>query len=782
MQIDAQRRHASLSAGEFANFSTYPPPPGSLARGVWRAQLGQQWHSDVQSQATEDGFENEIPIEATLRWRNWSLRLNGRIDQARFAPDRVTLREIKTTSLTLPLSDEDVPARIPHHVVQLLAYREMLLRSRHELPERIELELLLIEIQSGLNQAITLGPSHETLLTQKLDLLCDFLESKRDRLQRLSQLAHTTAYPTPRPGQETIQADLASAFSKSNITLLEAPTGYGKTGVAWEFALNQLGRGPIERLVYLTGKSTGQIEAVNRLRAMLGDDSGATYWQIRNKREHCINHEFRCSPATCRFLHDLETKWQTSGLQRLYLMAGHEISLEEVKAESGQAGICPYETMRAALGFRDIWIGDYNYLFAPRSMHLLGEQADFNPARTFLIIDEAHNLPSRVESSLSHAFTLSQAEAALEDAHFHLPKTRLRRQLQLLADELAHIDRCDELDPPQTDAIIDLLLSLAQTLQQEVIDYDLLLAETADLLWTIPFVTKLWQESSETFLLWAPQRGHLQIDCLDASQHIAATLAPFHQALFLSATLSPIPAFCQRCGIDHQLPPPVHLAPPASWLEGAYDLAIDTRVDTRYRSRDRYLDTTATAIARVADSQGPTVAFFPSYAYAEKALRAFDRLFPQLRVATQPSGLSLAEQEEFVDQSLLLSDVLFLVLGSSFAEGIDCLGGRVKAAIVVSPALPEVNAFQKRRSELAERRGEKGFEVAYLQPGMQRINQALGRLVRAPGQSVKVLLHCQRFAQRQTRALLSPQYANPTYLHEDPDLEAWLASPPSSSP
>ena len=120
----------------------------------------------------------------------------------------------------------------------------------------------------------------------------------------------------------------------------------------------------------------------------------------------------------------------------------------------------------------------------------------------------------------------------------------------------------------------------------------------------------------------------------------------------------------------------------------------------------------------------------------------------------------------------------FLVLGSSFAESIDALGGRITHAMVVGPALPEVNALQRARLDEATRAGltrEQAFRRVYQIPGITRVNQALGRLVRAPGQRARVILHCQRFLEPSYASLLAPEYQLGANLLADADLTAWLA-------
>ena len=138
---------------------------------------------------------------------------------------------------------------------------------------------------------------------------------------------------------------------------------------------------------------------------------------------------------------------------------------------------------------------------------------------------------------------------------------------------------------------------------------------------------------------------------------------------------------------------------------------------------------------------------------------------------------SLAAQTAWVEESLRGADALLLVLGSSFAEGIDSLGGRVTHAMVVGPALPEVNPVQEARLAEAMAAGlprEAAFRRVYQIPGMTKVNQALGRLVRAPGQRARVLLHCERFLEPAYRHLLAPEYQAGPAIADDAGLGSWL--------
>jgi Rad3-related DNA helicase len=205
-------------------------------------------------------------------------------------------------------------------------------------------------------------------------------------------------------------------------------------------------------------------------------------------------------------------------------------------------------------------------------------------------------------------------------------------------------------------------------------------------------------------------------------------------------------------------------------------VAVDVRVDTTYRHRGGHYGTTAAAIeAMHAAARGCIAVFFPSYAYAETIQRTLEQGGSPLRVALQPRLPDLAAQTAWMEESLAFTDVLFLVLGSSFAEGIDLLGGQVTHAMVVGPALPEVNAVQKARLDAFSGLGrDTAFRRVYQIPGLQKVNQALGRLVRAPGQRAKVLLHCRRFAETSYASLLAPEYQHYREIADDAGLQEWL--------
>ena len=777
MQFSLETRTVSLSVGEFAGFSLGPVDSSGGPQGIWRAQLGQHWHHELQKRtlAEAPAAQFEVVIDGRITHRGWTFALNGRIDQ--LVGD--TLREIKSVMRPLPAEETDLRTDYPAYFLQLAAYAVL---RRALGAKQTKAELIFVEAGSGLAQTIALTAFDEALVHHQLDALVEFLNLRLRATERRRSLCFHPAFSSLRPGQETIQQDLSSVLSPpSSVLLFEAPTGYGKTGCVLEFALGQMKAGRFARLIWLTGKSTGQIQVMHTLSQMtaqnfcnlIGYKGSLPFWQVRNKSEHCVNHTFHCVRDGCDYLKDCADRWPGSGLAKFYLDDRQPRDLDTLRTAGREARICPYEITRASLAFNDVWIGDFNYVFAPDNCGLFFNQPGFDPAETLLVIDEAHNLPSRVAGAHSHRATDTDARLLLAELdHLQAPAT-LIIAMEEWTRLLASLRPAESLDPATEAEVHDHVAKLANLVSTQSMDYAALGPHHAETLWSFAQLAEFMDDSRLTKLLWVAREGELEFTCVDAAPAIGETLKAFGGAILMSATLQPYADFATSCGLESS----ATLHAPTPWRVGAYDVAVDLRVSTTFRERANHYGTTAETIEAMFGAARSAVAvFFPSYAYAESVLRALEHNGSVLRVALQPKLPDLTAQTAWIEENLALSDALFLVLGSSFAEGIDLLGGRISHAMVVGPALPEVNAVQKARMDaLAGLGRDAAFRRVYQIPGLQKVNQALGRLVRAPGQHAKVLLHCQRFAEPSYAALLAADYQMFAEVASDGDLREWLA-------
>jgi DNA excision repair protein ERCC-2 len=862
MEFSLEHRTARLSVGELADFQIGPRASGDGPQGIWRAQLGTRWHQELRSQVSAENAHAifEVALNAEIMHRGWRISLNGRIDQLipPASPTRprenpaAVLREIKTVLRPIPAAEEELRAEHPSYFAQLAAYLALARLAapihpalRPETP--VHGELMFVEAGSGLAQTIVCTAADEQGFHVQLESLAEFLDLRLRARERLRRLNFRPAFATPRPGQEDIHTRLRATLQERPVVFFEAPTGFGKTGVMLETALTLMKDGVAERVLYLTSKATGQLQVSRQLARMTGGDTatspallgqGLAVWHVRNKREHCVNSTYQCVRDACRFLHDVPTRWKQHGLSRFYLRENEDRSIEALREAGANAGLCPYEITRTALAFNDVWIGDYNYVFSPNTRGLFFDQPGFDPANTLLVIDEAHNLPSRVADAYSHSFLSSDAAAVTEALHHTRAYAPLVAAWEHWAHFLHGVKPTEALELADEDDARHLLDAVARQVGSVPLDFVALGPAVTECLWG---AASLGAELSVDLprLWWCPRAGELMITCLDAAKAIGPTLRSFRRSLLASATLGPPDAFAASCGLDvavetpttsegperlgklnkrqtkklfaqlstgrdllaveeqRSTDEPALVRAPTPWRDNAYNVAVDLRVDTSYQQRSRYHSVTAATIARLCEAAlverqlntdtaatACVAVFFPSYSYADLIKNELERARPDLRVALQPRLPDLAAQNAWMEESLVLADTLFLILGSSFAEGVDLLGGRVNWAMVVGPALPEVNAVQKARvAAHAELRREEAFRRVYQIPGIQKVNQGLGRLVRAPGQHAHVLLHCRRFIEPAYATLLAPEYQKGAHIADDESFTAWLQTcrPPETA-
>ena len=239
MDFDLDKRTAALSVGEFSAFITGPRDSGGGFQGIWRAQLGTHWHNELRAQASADtpSAEFEIPITGQVYHHGWTLTLTGRIDQRLRFDAGTTLREIKTVTRPLPADESELRADYPEYFAQLAAYAAITHRADGAVPTavseigqrrtdrtgtpRVRAELVFVEASSGLAQTLTLTPADEIFFRVQLERVVEFLNLRLRARERLRHLSFRPAFATPRPGQETTQADLTATFERQPLVLFE---------------------------------------------------------------------------------------------------------------------------------------------------------------------------------------------------------------------------------------------------------------------------------------------------------------------------------------------------------------------------------------------------------------------------------------------------------------------------------------------------------------------------------------------------------------------------------
>ncbi|MEM9226897.1 MAG: hypothetical protein AAGA45_02925, partial [Verrucomicrobiota bacterium] len=624
MVIHEEERRANLSVTELANFTLGPVARSGRGRELWRMQAGQAWHQSIQK--TDTAANPNSQAEVTLRgiWNHagWSLHLHGRIDQVIETETAWELREIKTVSEPLPLGPDQLLQTYPAYLCQLAAY----VRLAQVLPayseKTISGELLFVELESGMQQRIALTESYQELFHGQVERLCSFLHERQRATQRRQQLSFLPAFARFRPEQKATLEVLHARATEHPQLLLEAPTGFGKTGLILQHALGQLRDGLYERIIYTTGKSTGQLQVVRQLAQMTKTPDDLRSYALRNRSEHTICSPNHTCDATCRrCTEDAAVQWERAALQPARLWESGRVDLERVRMLGAETGLCPYIISRSLLPHADVWVGDYHYVFSPWHRTVFTETAGYDPARTLLIVDEAHNLATRLASTLSFAVNAHVIQNLADDLLLHRVSPRVISALDNWLSFIAGMKETERLPEHEAYELRDQLDMLAELMLKERIPWDDLPADTGEQLSQLIRLHDTLVSDQVELLPWVPRRGELRLSALDTSGLVRDTLKAFGQTVLMSATLKPYALFCKELGLDEQAVTIIEAEAP--WRQGTCQVAVDCRVDTRLKYRAHYYASTAqTVVDFSACDSRPTAVFFSSYAYAE-AIRTY---------------------------------------------------------------------------------------------------------------------------------------------------------------
>ncbi|MFL2848132.1 MAG: ATP-dependent DNA helicase [Coraliomargaritaceae bacterium] len=774
MEIDAVERTIQISVGELARFQNgvHDYVSGGLE---WRAELGRKWHDTINEETKKEDplAQFEVTIKQNVFIHNWNFQITGRIDQIVSGNQRrKKLIEIKSVSHPLPEKEEYLKEKYPHYFAQVAIYKYLAERDSKLSALGFSAEIHFVDINSGIHQNVSLDEDAEDIFKQQTNALLPFLNDRLNAKIRLNDIALVSPFPELRDGQADLLIKLEKASLDGSHILLQAPTGFGKTGIVLHHAFTHMKKGFYERLIYLTSKSTGQIQTLKQL-----NKTGVLRnIQMRNRNELSINSDSHQCSLDTKCDESFNKRMDVTGLDPEFLFESGNFSKEEAKEKGIEFGLCPYALTKWALQFAEIWIGDTNYLFAPNSRNVFWETFGFNPQKTLVIIDEAHNLPERTADALSFQLSSKSWEYIIENTLLSEGKMTLYNIGSEILAFLKKLKEKELLSATDTYLFLDLMDDFSSELKETHIDSDSINRNEINKLYEIPQIAEKLKNDKENYLLWSPQKEHLTISCLDPSDWISNCLKPFASSIHMSATLEPFDYYQEKIGLPKsELSYAKGFAP---WRSDAYTVAFDQRVDTRYKERANYYLITAETILKTFQySKKPIVVFFPSYQYAQDVKTYLNEIDSFLPVITQEKKISLDEQKAFIEESVSTHCILFLILGSSFTEGIDTLGGKIESAIVVSPALPQINLLSETKMNQAlQYNKNNAFQKTYIIPAFQKIHQALGRLARAPGQKAKILLHCRRFLSPQYKNLLAEEYNSGTIIKNSNDLETWLST------
>ena len=727
------------------------------AAGKSDMQAGMKGHKAWQGMLPE-GWQAEVPVSLTVAAEGIDFLISGRMD-AYFDADKPTIQELKLASGSYAPPEAAWPA----HRAQAAVYGHMVCQERGKAAVRLR---VVYVTDMGVQRASFEEELSAGALASEFQKLMDAYAKweaiqRKHRARRDESLAALPfPFDTYRPGQREMAVQVFTAVRSKKRLFASMPTGTGKSAAVLFPALKALGQGLTGQIFYLTARTTARQAPLQALDLMRQRGLHARSLTLNAKEKQCPGFK-RCHPDDCP-----RAKGHFVRLPDALdeMMEQTDWSGQKVTAVADAFQLCPFEFALSLCEIADVVICDYNYAFDPaaRIKRIFEWRTDLT-----LLVDESHNLASRTRDMLSGLADGPELRAY----RTLLSKTagRKGRLYKALTDALLKLRDIPFEEDTQEKELAELpegLLPAMQTLLDEVME-----AFSApppggagqglgDIYQIAVGFCAAADRGLSNYALLCRRQGKeraLRLLCLSVAEHLREATKRLSGSVFFSATLSPLNAMQKLLGGTEEdacfaLPSPF----PKDNL-----LVIRHRVDTRYALRRETASQAAGAILRAfAARPGKYIAFFPSYAYLKLVGAELLLSDPNLPLLVQENGMEEPAREAFLAQFTADSRPLLglCVLGGVFAEGIDLPGERLLGVMVVGVGLPMVCLEQEALRRHYEKTLDDGFAYAYRYPGMHKVLQAAGRVIRSETDRGVVLLIDQRYYQSDYLSLCPPHW------------------------
>ncbi|WP_322014114.1 ATP-dependent DNA helicase [Paraburkholderia sp. J12] len=722
------------------------------------ASEGRAGHAAIASRRPE-GFETEIALTGTYG----VLTVRGRADG--YDPARQRLEEFKTYRGDLDAMRENQRAL---HWAQLRVYGALMCEKLGL--EAIELALVYYDIASGHETALVEQAS-AVQLREAFEAQCERFvawanqesahRAARDAALETLRLPHASF----RAGQRELAEGVWRAATQGRCLLAQAPTGIGKTIGTLFPQLKACPRAAIDKVFFLSAKSPGRqlaLDALDTLAAAQDPASARAPLPLRvlelvAREKACEHPDLACHGESCslaRGFYDRLPAARSAALARLRL---DRAALREVAREHA---VCPYYLSQELARWCDVIVGDYNYYFDVSAMLFM--LAVHNQWRASVLVDEAHNLPERARTMYSAELVQTRVDAMRRSASAPVKRALARLQRHWNAQNAVQPDAwraSDALPAGLLAALGDVIGAIGDQLaepglvrdpEMERFYFDALhfyrMAERFDA-HSMFDITPLPAAGGRR------TRSVLCVRNVVPAGALKPRIAAAHSFALFSATLAPTHYYTDMLGLPANT---VSLDIGTPFSAAQLDVQIARHISTRYKDRTRSLDAIVARIAAQYQARpGNYLCFFSSYEYLQLAADAFVAQHPQIDVWFQSRTMDEAQQQAFVARFVEGGCGLgFAVLGGAFGEGIDLPGTRLIGTFIATLGMPQVNPVNEAMRERMDALYGAGFDYTYLIPGLRKVVQAAGRVIRTEQDRGVVHLLDDRFARPDVQALL----------------------------
>lgn len=569
-----------------------------------------------------------------------------------------------------------------------------------------------------------------------------------------------------RTGQKELVAQVYRTITDKKRLFVEAPTGTGKTVSTIYPAVRAMGEGNASKIFYLTAKTITRTAALDCFDILRKNNLRMKTVIITAKEKACFLEKTDCNPEACPYAKGHFDRINDA----IYdlLMNADSFSRETIAEYAQKHMVCPFEMSLDMSLFSDSIICDYNYVFDP-NVYLRRFFAEGGSGDYIFLVDEAHNLVDRAIEMYSAVIvkeTVQEIKRLIKpyDKRLERALEGVNKQLLALKKECQEVNVLEEI----TSLIISVIKCNGQL--ERFLDEDEKCPDkdkVLDFYFEIRHFLNMYENMTEEDYIIYDRFNEdndfvVKLLCTNPSRSLRTCLDKGRSTTFFSATLLPIQYFKDM------------LADPddnAVYAQSIFDpknrgLFIANDVSSKYTRRN---ETEFYNIARYIDivtkrKTGNYLVFFPSYSFLSNVYSAFEDFFmdDSVECIVQNSRMSEEEREEFLNRFVSTKDTLigFCVMGGIFSEGIDLRGDKLIGTIIVGTGLPMVNPERNLLKDKYDEEDGLGFDYAYRFPGMNKVLQAAGRVIRTEEDKGVIVLLDERFLQNYNRRIFPREWSS----------------------
>ncbi len=688
----------------------------------------------------------DYEAEKTLEAQHDGLHVRGRADG--YDKNEPRLDECKTYRGELSRMPENHRAL---HWAQAKMYGAMLCREQQL--AGIRLALVYFDVDSEKETVLTQDFSAETLQTFFAEHCSQYAVWGRSELahrEARDEALRALAFPFDFYAQ---QRQLAESVYRAAVMgehlLAQAPTGVGKTMGTLFPMLKAMGARKIDRIFYLTAKTTGRQLALDALRALAPPDIKLRVLEITAREKVCKHPDAACHGDSCPLAKKFYDRLPGARVSALERGTMTRTVIDSVAAEHR---VCPYFLSQELARWSDVIIGDYNYYFDQSAfLYWLAQEQGWNVG---VLVDEAHNLVERARRMYSASLDAEGLRRGLKESPPMLRGVigRLSKEFQRIADSQQEPYQVHESVPKSLFKALDTYLTEQSALADQAVA---LPDPIQQLFFDALAFNSLAMELAEhsLFEIANPGLATFSIRNVVPAPFLKPRFDNTRSVVLFSATLTPRDFYLDLLGLPQS----------TRWLDvdspfspDQLEVRIARHISTRFRHRDDSIAPMVELIVRQFERMpGNYFVFASSFDYLARIAEKLDRVAPHIPNRLQHRNMSESERKQFLDGFELHGrGIALAVLGGAFGEGIDLPGERMIGAFIATLGLPQLNDVSEQMRLRLDQLFEDGYAYTYLYPGLQKVIQAAGRVIRTRNDRGVVYLIDDRFARREVRELL----------------------------